>query len=295
MEVYKPKQSYACYYILGLLLTGNLTAAIIAPFTNSYIIVNLIRVFMICYTIYCIYYLILVLTTNYYVTEEQIKIKCALKLKNITIDFKDIKAYSIQQDIIKGVKLSGIGNSKFAFGKTIVDKIGLANMFVTNSHGILYLKTEEVNYGISPENFNEIENLLKQKNISLGDFDFKINKDIELHKDKKFFIPFIIVTLIIIFITINPFVLHLTQRLPSKMPLSFNQQFYPVEYGTGKQFAFRQMVYGVLNMIILVCMYYTSYFHAKYDKKSAYKYIYISLLIAFVFLLIQFNILIQFA
>ena len=295
MEVYKPKQSYACYYILGVLLIGNLTAAIIAPFTNSYIIVNLLRVFMLCYTIYCVYYLVLALTTKYYITEEQIKIKCALKLRNIIINFKDIKAYSVKQGIIKGVKLSGIGNNKFAFGKTIVDKIGLTSMFVTNSSRTLYIKTEEISYGLSPEDFDAVENLLKQKNISLGDFDFKINKDIELHKDKRFFIPFIIVTLIIIFITINPFVLYLTQKLPSKMPLSFNQQFYPVEYGTGRQFAFRQMVYGVLNMMILFCMYYTSYFHAKYDKRSAYKYIYISLLISFVFLLIQFNILIQFA
>ena len=71
------------------------------------------------------------------------------------------------------------------------------------------------------------------------------------------------------------------------MPLSFNSNFEPARYGTGKQFAFKQMIYGVLNMAILFCMYYASYFYAKYDRKSANKFIYVSFIVSIVFFLFQ--------
>ena len=49
-----------------------------------------------------------------------------------------------------------------------------------------------------------------------------------------------------------------------------------------------------LNMGILFCMYYAAHFHAKYDKKSAKTYIYVSLFIAMVFFLMQFKTLANF-
>jgi len=72
------------------------------------------------------------------------------------------------------------------------------------------------------------------------------------------------------------------------MPLNFDAKFNPIKIGTGKQFAFTQMIYGVLNMALLFCMYYASYFCAKYDRKSAYKYIYLALIVAMIFLIMQF-------
>ncbi len=76
--------------------------------------------------------------------------------------------------------------------------------------------------------------------------------------------------------------------------MSFNSAFNPIKMGTGKQFAFKQAIYGVLNMAILFCMYYAAHFHAKYDKKSAKTYIYVSLFIAIVFFLMQFKTLANF-
>jgi hypothetical protein len=75
--------------------------------------------------------------------------------------------------------------------------------------------------------------------------------------------------------------------IPNEMPLSFNASFEPAKIGTARQFAFKQMTFGVLNMAVLFCMYYAAHFHAKYDKKSANRYIYISLIISAVFFLMQ--------
>jgi hypothetical protein len=82
--------------------------------------------------------------------------------------------------------------------------------------------------------------------------------------------------------------------IPNNMPLNFDAKFNPIKMGTSKQFAFTQMIYGVLNMALLFCMYYASYFCAKYDRKSAYKFIYLSLIVAMIFLIMQFKILINF-
>lgn len=78
------------------------------------------------------------------------------------------------------------------------------------------------------------------------------------------------------------------------MPLNFNSNFIAIEYGTGKQFAFNQMMYGIFSMAILFCMYYASYFYAKYDKKYSKRFIYISLGISLILLLIQIKILYTF-
>ena len=57
--------------------------------------------------------------------------------------------------------------------------------------------------------------------------------------------------------------------------------------GTSRQFAFTQMALWCIKYGTLICMYYASYFCAKYDKKTAYRYLYIALAVASVFLYMQ--------
>ena len=56
----------------------------------------------------------------------------------------------------------------------------------------------------------------------------------------------------------------------------------------------RQIIYGIMNMILLVCIYYASHFCAKYDKKLAQRYIYLSLIISLVFLVSQIQTLVNY-
>jgi hypothetical protein len=167
-------------------------------------------------------------------------------------------------------------------------------MFVTTNKTVVYIKASEGIYAVSPENISDFEAVLKQNNINQIEWEKASGKDTNLHKDKTFIIPFFIVSIIITVLTLNPFILYLLQKLPGKMPLNFDSTFIPVDYGTGKQFAFNQMIYGVLNMAILFCMYYASHFYAKYDRKSANRFIYVSLAIAAAFLFIQVRILLTF-
>jgi hypothetical protein len=289
MEIYKPSKGMGIYYMLGILLAYDLLFVIALLKVNSYVLISLIKIALVTFTIYQIYYILLYSTLKYATDESNIYILTFIK--KIIIPFEEINSFKIENGNINGVKLSGFGTSNFALGKSVIKKIGTTNMFVTTNKNILYIKVNNRNYALTPKEFAKFKNHLVYNNINENEWEQLQDKQASLHKDKSFMIPFFAASLIITALTLNPFILYLSNKLPSNMPLNFNSAFFPVDLGTGKQFAFNQMIYGVLNMAILFCMYYASHFYAKYDKKSAKKFIYISLLIAVAFLLIQIRIL----
>ena len=295
MEIYKPEKAKVYAYILLLLLLGNGALGILIYFANTYIAQYIFILGMFALSIYCIYYLALVKSLSYELGEEDISISFLFGLKKILIPYKDMESYTIIKGKIDGVKLSGIGNHRFHIGKSFIEKIGISNTFITDSKGIIYIKALDRIYGLSPNNFNEFIKKLEEKGIENKEFYVEYKKNIDMYKEKKFLVPLIMTTIITFFIILNPFILYLSNSLPAKMPLNFNIYFKPTQYGSGKQFAFRQMTYGVFNMVILFCMHYASYFYAKYDKKSAYKYMYIPLIISILFLIIQVRVIFIFA
>ena len=293
MKTYKSLKGSGFLYILGSTILFNILIICSLYFIDSYLLVTLLEVLFVLCNVYQIKYMLISMTTKYTVGEETIEITAGFGLKKITIPISSIEKYMKAEGVIRGVKLSGYGSHGFALGKFVVSKIGTTNMYVTSNKAILYLDTTEMNYGISPENTEDFERLLAEKGIEKSEWEKKPLKASNLYKDKKFMIPFILNSIIIFILVLNPFILYLKGALPDQMPMSFNSNFEPLEYGTGKKFAIAQSVYGVLNMAILFCMYYASHFYSKYDKRSANKFIYISLIIAFSFLIMQLRILIN--
>lgn len=292
MVVYKPLKGVGIYYLLAMLLFYDVLIVLGIDLVDSYVLSSLLRLLLVVFTIYQLYYILLCSSLKYGLDDENVYILGFLR--KIKIPLKQIDGYKIHSGNINGVKLSGFGTNSFAIGKSVVKKIGTTNIYVTSSKNIVYLKVGDTNYAISPQEHYKYEEFLNKKGIKTLDWEYRWKEDVHLYKDKHFMIPFIIVSIIIIVLTLNPFVLYLMGKLPDTMPLNFDSSFIPVDYGSGKQFAFNQMIYGVLNMAILFCMYYASHFYAKYDKKSAKKFIYVSLVIALAFLLIQFRILYAF-
>lgn len=294
MENYKSTKSSGLYHILGISVLYNALFIALLFFMNSYEISSLLKVALIVFNIYQIYYLTIYTSLNYSMDDENLYISSALGIKKVKVPFSEIEGYTKAKGHIRGVKLSGYGKNHFAIGRAIIDKIGITYMFVTSTDNVIYLKTSDINYGLSPEDFDKFEKELNKKSISPLVWEYKVNRNIHLHKDKKFLIPLVIVAIVTLIITLNPMVLYLYNKLPAMMPLNFNSQFVAIKFGTGKQFAFKQAIYGVFNMAILFCMYYASYFCAKYDRKSAYKFIYVPLIISIVFLIMQIRILVTF-
>lgn len=289
METFKPMRSTGGYYIFGMILLYNSLFVLGILKLNSYILSTLIKISLVMFTLYLLYYILTYYSLRYCADSKKICIHTFFK--NIVIPYEEIDNFKFAAGSITGVKLSGVGSNSFALGKSVIKKIGTTNMFVTSNAKIVYLKVGELNYALTPADTDKFINVLLNKNIHEGDWEQHQSKHISLYRERGFMLPFLLASLVITILTLNPFILYLSNRLPASMPLNFDAAFFPVDQGTGKQFAFNQMIYGVLNMAILFCMYYASHFYAKYDKKSAKKFIYISLIIAIAFLIIQFRIL----
>ncbi|AKA70637.1 PH domain-containing protein [Clostridium scatologenes] len=294
MQVYKSVKGSGVYYILGMSILGDLLLGVLVFLIDSYEVLSILKVAIIVFNIYQLYYILICSSLKYFVDDDGIQILSVLRLKNIKIPFSSIQGYQKAQGHIRGMKLSGCGKNHFAIGRAIVEKIGSTYMFITSTKNIIYLKTDDINYGLSPENFHEFEKSLNDKNVNCISWEYKVNKNVNLYRDKKFFIPFIIVTVAVLILTLNPIILYFCNKLPAMMPLNFSSHFVAIKFGTSKQFAFKQMVYGLLNMAVLFCMYNAGYLCARYDKKSAYKFIYVPLILTFVFLIMQIRILLTF-
>lgn len=287
MDIYKAKKGISFIIILSVILLIDICGIFLRSLINQYIVLTLIQVTLVVLNIYGFYYCFLSLSLKYIVNERDLHIVGILGFKDIKISFKEIESYKISSNKIKGVKLRGIGDGRFAFGRYFIEKIGTARMFVTSNRNTVYLKTKDINYAVSPDDIEHFIEKLKEKGINSLDWEYIKAKPVILYKEKAFMVPFIMVSILIVIFTITPLILYVKGILPEKMPLSLDATFNPIRMGTGKQYAFKQAIYGVLNMGILFCMYYAAYFHARYDKKSAKTYIYVSLFTAIVFFLMQ--------
>jgi hypothetical protein len=294
MDIYISQRGRGLSFMLFMALLYNILILILLKFTDSYIVDSLLKLMLISCNIYLAYYILLFTTLKCTIDDQNLKIYAMGSLKKVIVPLNKIEGYTTSSGNIKGVKLYGIASNSFAIGRSVIDKIGISRMFVTDNKKIFHIKTKNMNYAVSPLDYKKFEDTLLQHDIQQVQWKYKPDNNYKLHKDKHFTYPFIVVSIVILLLTLNPFILYLNQSLPSSMPLNFDAKFNQVKMGTGKQFAFTQMIYGVLNMVLLFCMYYASHFCAKYDRKSAYKYIYISLVVATIFLIIQFKILINF-
>lgn len=291
---YKAAKGVGAYFIIGLMILYDAILIFLINFVSSYEIYNLLKLTLVSINIYQIYYIIICSTLKYSMDEDNLYITSALGLKNEIISFQSIQMYRKSHGYVRGVKLSGYGKNKFAIGRSFIDKIGNTYMFVTSTKNVIYLKTDTVNYGLSPENFQKFMEELEKRKIRCFEWENKLNKSISINREPKFFIPFIITSIVVLLLTLDPIIMYLYGKLPDKMPVSFDTSFMAVKFGTGKQFAFKQMFYGLLNMGVLFCMYYAGHIYSKYDKKYSYKYIYISLIVAVFYFIMQVRILCTF-
>ncbi|MFC0892468.1 MULTISPECIES: PH domain-containing protein [Clostridium] len=291
---YRAAKGVGVYFIIGLMILYDAVLIFLINFVNSYEIYNLLKFTLLFLNLYQLYYIVICGTLKYSMDEDNLYITSALSLKNEEIPFKTIQMYQSSQGHIRGVKLSGYGKNKFAIGRSFIDKIGNTYMFVTSTKNVVYLKTDTANYGLSPENFKKFTEELEKRRINCFKWENRLSKSISINKEPKFFIPFIITSIVVVLLALIPIILYLYGKLPDRMPVSFDTRFMAVKFGTGKQFAFKQMSYGILNMGVLFCMYYAGYIYSKYDKRYSYKYIYISFIVALFYFIMQIRILCTF-
>ncbi|WP_297517486.1 PH domain-containing protein [uncultured Clostridium sp.] len=293
MNCFKAKRGKASIELFGYLVLCDILMLIILDLINGYTESKIVIIIMVFFSIWCLYYIFLDLTLKYVFYEDKLLITAFSGVKKIEVKFSEINGLLVKDQYIDGFKLAGVGKDRYAFGRMVIRGVGATRAFITSSSKVIYLHTENFSYAISPDSIDKVLTILFDENIPIQEFETKVNNR-ELFKDKKFLIPFIITTIIISIMILVPFILYLIGGLSSKMPLSFDTTFNAVLMGTGKEFAIKQMVSGICNIMILICMYYASYFVAKYDKKVAVRYMYLALVISGLFEYIQVQILINY-
>lgn len=292
---FKPmKRINGSIFIILLTLIADVLVIITSVFANDYVLNLFLRMFLVIFNIYQLYYILQFATLNYEIGEEMLKITSMFGLKQIKILLCDLDRYTKKSGDINAIKLSGYGVKRFAVGRCVFSNIGVVNMNVTWNENIFYIKTGNEVYGISPKDYSEFENELKKFGIKNDEIVVENKKVQKLYKDNYFRIPFFLVSIFIIIFLVRPIYLYYGGFIPKSMPLSFNVKFQPTVMGTSRDFVFKQIEYGLLNMALFFCMYYAAHLNAKYYKKSAYKYIYFSLAIIIIFLIIQQKILMKF-
>ncbi|MGE5629142.1 MAG: PH domain-containing protein [Solirubrobacterales bacterium] len=287
MQKFLPEKGYGAWYIAIATIIIDAVLSVVLKFSNSYEIALVLQVFFVVFNLYQLYYLFMYLSINYVVENEELKIISLFGMKKVSIPFSEIKCYKTFSGKIKGIKLSGYGADNFNIGRSVIEKTGTTYMYVTNSKNIVYINTNGMNYGLSPKDIDKFLQCLGINEVCETNYEYRTVKHINLFKDKRFAVPFAICTILIGIITIYPILRYLNHTIPAVMPMSFDSKFQPISFGTGKQFAFKQMTLGLLNLAILFCMYYASVFIARYDKKAVYKYIYVALILSVIFIIVQ--------
>lgn len=291
MGKYSAKKNVKPVLILLCLILLNVVGIYLTRYILSYTILTLIEIMLVFFDLYELYYIISTFTISYEITNKSILIKSFLQLRDVEINLKDIKGYKVSSGHESGVKLSGFAFLDIMVGRAFVKDLGLSRMYATSNNDIIYIITDDINYAITPIEVDKFIATLQGMNLEYTNQKELKESHNSLHRDKAFMIPFCIITLISFLMFMIPFIIYLKGKLPYTMPLSFDMNFNPMKIGTGKQFAFQQMIYGGLNLSLLLCMYFAGHFTYKYDKKSSYKYIYISLIVALTFFVVQIRIL----
>lgn len=288
MKSFKPeKRINGSMFIIIITVLCDIIVIVTSIFVNGYVLNVFLRTFLVLFNIYQLYYILQFATLNYDFGDGELKIVSIFGLKQTKILFSDLEKYTKATGNIDAIKLSGYGGRSFAIGRCVFNKLGVVNMNVTYNENMFFLKSRKDVYAISPLNVVGFENELNSIGVEFGNWNVTSKSAERLYKDNYFRIPFFLVSIFIVIFIARPLYLYYGNMLPKSMPLSFNVKFQPIIMGTSREFVFKQLEYGLLNMALVFCMYYAAHLNAKHYKKSAYKYIYFSLVVIVVFLIVQ--------
>ena len=93
MDSYGSKRGYGLVLMLLTFALYNILILIFLKFTNSYIVVNLLKLLLVSCNIYQIYYILLFASVKCSIDEENLKIYAIWSLKKVIIPLNEIEGY----------------------------------------------------------------------------------------------------------------------------------------------------------------------------------------------------------
>ncbi|MFZ2257448.1 MAG: PH domain-containing protein [Clostridiaceae bacterium] len=162
---YKPEKNNIKMIIMAILLLVD--AVIIALFISmgSARIKGMLTFVFLLINLYGGYFLMLSITLKYTLSDKELTITGVYGLKKIQIPVAEILSWSRKISLLENLGM-GFATARFALGKGFDNTGEQAELFITSSKKVIYLKTNRGNYGISPEKVDEFVVQLKELGIA---------------------------------------------------------------------------------------------------------------------------------
>ena len=216
-----PEKSSVRYMFFSLILIVLGICGALIILEEGKLITSIILILGFGLAIYLSYYLLMIMTLKYEVSEKGLSINSAFNLTNFFIDWKDINSYHESITLLEFDSIL-LRNKRFAFGKVFNhNNHELNRFFITNNKKAIFLHTNKGTFGISPEDKDGFIRNLNIRNIHQSKDRNKINYtlfDLEGNQEAKSIVRYIAV--IVSFIILSTILLSAFSLIPEVLNIS---------------------------------------------------------------------------
>lgn len=282
MDYAPEKNNIKILIMLGLLLFDLIIFALFSISTSMSIKGLLVFLFLLL-NIYGTYILVLLMTLKFRLTEQQFTISGAFDIKKIQIPLSEIQSWSRRITLLENVG-TNLHTARFALGKGLDSNGESADLFITSSKKAVFLKTNQGNYGISPEEADAFVDQLKELGIPqrTGTERAYLNTDnnegrAPMNQLTRYCILLTVILLVL------PVVMYFLNLLPEWVPTSMNQ------YITQKAYLESVIFRGLLALVTIMVTYGIIFLISSIEGKFYYRIMFVPLVFVVVLLFLEIN------
>lgn len=280
---YKPeKNNIKTIITVGLLL---INVIIIVLFINmgSMEIRGMLTFVFLMINLYGVYFLTLIITLKYTLSDKELTISGVYKHKNIRIPIADIQSWTRKIALLENLG-TGFATARFALGRGFDNTGEQADLFITSSKKVIYLKTKHGNYGISPEKADEFVAKLKDLGVvqQSGTERHYLKQDQDRGRSALNQITLYCILLTAILLLI-PLIMHFTGLLPDLVQIS------GTAYMTRTSYLESVLTRGLVALLLLLVSYGIASLLSSIEGKFYYRIMFIPLVFVVILLFLEVN------
>lgn len=233
--------------------------------------------------LYGIYFLVLILTLKYKLDEKGFVIASAFDFRTNQIPIEDIESWSRRITLLDTVGI-GFSTARFALGKGLDNNGEQADLFITSSKKVIYLRTARGNFGISPKDADGFTAQLKKLEIpqqKVTERSFLVNDESKGRSLlNQLTLYCIILTSILLII---PLVIYFTGLMPPLVQVSGQSWL--------SQTAYLESVFtrGLMALVMILFCYGVTILLSSIEGKYYYRSMFIPLVIIVIMLFVEIN------
>lgn len=233
--------------------------------------------------LYGIYYLVLIITLKYKLDEKEFVIANGFEFKTVRIPIQEIESWSRRITLLDTVGM-GLSTARFALGKGTDNTGKQADLYITSSKKVIYLRTTIGNFGISPADADGFTDHLKRLDIlpqKLTERSYIANDG---NKDRSMLNLMMLYCIILTSILLSiPLALYFSDFMPSLVKISSNSWI--------SRSAYLETVFtrGLMALILILFSYGVTVLLSSIEGRYYYRNMFIPLAIIVILLFMEIN------